>query len=170
MTIREISLALPAILLGAALLVLGVKPVHAAQTPIDNDCSGGYVAFTFDDGPGPNTPAVLQALEDLNLKATFFVNGKKLNGSAAGRQAVRDELAGGFSVQNHTYDHASFTGASTGTQPLSAAQIKAELEDTSAAVRPPWPDLGVSRIPRPNSYRRGGSVRTGPPASEAAGP
>jgi peptidoglycan/xylan/chitin deacetylase (PgdA/CDA1 family) len=154
MKLRIISMALPAVLGSAALLLLGVKPAEAAVSPISNDCSAGYVAFTFDDGPGPNTPAVLQALEDLDLKATFFVNGTKLDASATNQQVMRDELAAGFGVQNHTYDHASFTGASTGAQPLTAEQVTAELESASTAIinaggpkpslyRPPYGDINA---------------------------
>jgi peptidoglycan/xylan/chitin deacetylase (PgdA/CDA1 family) len=153
MTIRKISLALPALLLGAALALLAGSTARAEATPLNGDCSAGYVALTFDDGPGPNTPAVLHALEALNLKATFFVNGNKLVGSA-NQQTMRDELAGGFSVQNHTYDHTSFTGASTGTLPLTEAQVTAELEDASTSItnaggprptlyRPPYGDINA---------------------------
>jgi peptidoglycan/xylan/chitin deacetylase (PgdA/CDA1 family) len=154
MNIGRLSLALLTVVGGATLmLVLGIKPARAAS-PVNNDCSGGYVSFTFDDGPGPNTPAVLQTLADLNLKATFFVNGNKIDASPANQQVIRDELAGGFSVQNHTYDHASFTGASTGAQPLSDAQVTSELEDTSTAIvnaggpkpalyRPPYGDINA---------------------------
>ncbi|MGZ5988226.1 MAG: polysaccharide deacetylase family protein [Rhizomicrobium sp.] len=34
------------------------------------------VALTFDDGPNSHTPAVLDALKSLNVKATFFIVGK----------------------------------------------------------------------------------------------
>ncbi len=34
------------------------------------------VALTFDDGPNKNTPAVLDALKAMNVKATFFIVGK----------------------------------------------------------------------------------------------
>jgi peptidoglycan/xylan/chitin deacetylase (PgdA/CDA1 family) len=140
-------------ILGGATVALGLGVQAApAAAPINNDCSNGYVAFTFDDGPGPNTQAVLQTLVSLNLKATFFVNGGKLDASPTTQQTMRDELAAGFSVQNHTYDHTSFTGASTGTQPLTQDQVTAELEGTSAAIvnaggpkptlyRPPYGDI-----------------------------
>jgi peptidoglycan/xylan/chitin deacetylase (PgdA/CDA1 family) len=123
----------------------------AASVPINNDCSGGYVAFTFDDGPDVNTPAVLQALQGLNLQATFFVLGSKVSQN---QQMIADEVAAGFSVQNHTYDHASFTGASTGTAALTGAQITDELTSTSQAIvsaggawptlyRPPYGDINA---------------------------
>jgi peptidoglycan/xylan/chitin deacetylase (PgdA/CDA1 family) len=115
-------------------------------SPINNDCSGGTVAFTFDDGPDVNTPQVIQALQGLNLGATFFVLGSKVAGSPANQQIIRDEVAAGFSVQDHTYDHASFTGASTGAQPLTESQIQTELDAASAAIV----DAGA---PRPTLYR-----------------
>jgi peptidoglycan/xylan/chitin deacetylase (PgdA/CDA1 family) len=166
MTTRTISLVLAAVALAAAMLLLAVSPARAEAKQVDNDCSAGYVSFTFDDGPGPNTPAVMRALAALNLKATFFVNGNKLAGSAANQQTMRDELAQGYSVQNHTYDHASFTGASTGTQPLSEAQVTAELEDASTSIvnaggpkptlyRPPYGDISAyyDLIARQLGYR-----------------
>src|SRR4051794_5353451 len=48
------------------------------KRPIDNDCSAGYVEFTFDDGPGVHTREMLDELTALRLKATFFVIGKNL--------------------------------------------------------------------------------------------
>lgn len=36
---------------------------------------------------------------------------------------------------NHTFDHQSFTGASTGTRPLSTAQRLAELDRADVAIR-----------------------------------
>src|SRR3954452_3388663 len=112
MTIKKISLALPVLLCGAAILLLAVNPPGAAAAQLSKDCSGGYVAFTFDDGPGPNTPAVLQTLQSLNLKATLFVVGDKLDASAANREALRTELVSVYAVQNDTYDHAPFADAS----------------------------------------------------------
>lgn len=35
-------------------------------------CQAGYVALTFDDGPGPATPTVLAALKSVGVRATFF--------------------------------------------------------------------------------------------------
>lgn len=128
----------------AGLALLASSSQAKAAGPISNDCSAGFVEFTFDDGPGPNTPALLQALQDLNLKATFFVTAAKINGTTA--SVVQSEYAGGFGVQNHTFDHASFTGASTGTQALTEAQVAAELEDASAAIV-------NAGLPKPTLYR-----------------
>lgn len=118
----------------------------AAPRPIANDCSAGTVAFTFDDGPNVNTPAVLAKLRELNLWATFFVVGERIEGDPFGQQAVRDAVAAGFGVQNHTYSHRSLTGASTGTAPLTDAEINDELDRASAAVV-------AAGAPRPTLYR-----------------
>src|SRR6266702_4424712 len=137
--------SLPAVTAATILLsVVGLQanPLSVGQawadtptySPINNDCSGGYVAFTFDDGPDVNTPAVLQALEGLNLTATFFVLGHKLDNNPTNQQTLQAEVANGFSVQNHTYDHSSWTGASTGTTPLTDSQITNELTSGSQAI------------------------------------
>jgi peptidoglycan/xylan/chitin deacetylase (PgdA/CDA1 family) len=117
--------------------------VQAGVHPINNDCSAGTVAFTFDDGPDTYTPDVMAKLMALNIHATFFVLGQKAQASP---QMISAEVANGFSVQNHTYDHASFTGTSTGTDPLTDAQIQAELDSTSDVIV-------AAGAPRPTLYR-----------------
>jgi peptidoglycan-N-acetylglucosamine deacetylase len=60
------------------------------------------IALTFDDGPGPYTPAVLSVLEQNHVHATFFVVGKMLRyfGAAAAR-----EIEDGDVIGDHTEDH-----------------------------------------------------------------
>lgn len=141
------------LVLGIALLGAMASGAKAAVSPVNNDCSAGYISFTFDDGPGPNTLAVIQALKDLNLTATFFVNGNNLI-TDTDKATLQSEIAGGFGVGNHTYDHLSFTGASTGTLAMTEQQITDELESTSAAIvaaggakpilyRPPYGDVNA---------------------------
>jgi peptidoglycan/xylan/chitin deacetylase (PgdA/CDA1 family) len=61
------------------------------------------VALTFDDGPDPKTtPRVLDALDEANAKATFFVIAKK---AEAHPEIVRDILRRGHEVGLHSYDH-----------------------------------------------------------------
>jgi peptidoglycan/xylan/chitin deacetylase (PgdA/CDA1 family) len=120
-------------------------PVH----PLDNNASAGKVVFTFDDGPDVYTQALLKELKELHLRAVFFVFGWK---AQAHPQIIREELADGDLVENHTWDHPSFTGASTDTPPLSAAKIRAELVAAQQAIvaagapeptlyRPPFGDI-----------------------------
>ena len=60
------------------------------------------VALTFDDGPGPDTLAVLDALDVAAVRATFFVLGR----AAEERPAVVREIARrGHLVAQHGYSH-----------------------------------------------------------------
>src|SRR5580693_2772642 len=64
-----------------------------AYTPFvkEGDHRGRDIALTFDDGPGPYTPAVLSVLERFGVHATFFIIGRMLQyfGESAKRE-VRD--------------------------------------------------------------------------------
>jgi peptidoglycan/xylan/chitin deacetylase (PgdA/CDA1 family) len=115
--------------------------------PIDNDCSAGHVEFTFDDGPGIHSRQMLDELNALRIKATFFAIGENIvEGGSPAAALLRDEVAAGHSVQNHTYDHASITGGSTETAPLSEKQIVQELDGATRAIV-------AAGLPRPTLYR-----------------
>ncbi|MFG6433760.1 polysaccharide deacetylase family protein [Roseateles sp. LYH14W] len=67
----------------------------------------GEVVLTFDDGPRPeSTPAVLKALADHCVKATFFMNGEPLTRHPALARQVRDA---GHTVGMHGYRHDNFS-------------------------------------------------------------
>lgn len=59
-------------------------------------------ALTFDDGPGPSTPAILDALADEGVTATFFVLGRQARRHPDMVRRMRDE---GHQVACHGYDH-----------------------------------------------------------------
>jgi len=63
---------------------------------------GRDVALTFDDGPGPYTPGVLDVLERMHVHATFFVIGEMLRYFSA--SALR-ELRDGDVIGDHTETH-----------------------------------------------------------------
>jgi peptidoglycan-N-acetylglucosamine deacetylase len=63
---------------------------------------GREVALTFDDGPGPYTPAVLNVLEHRHVHATFFAIGEMLRYFSA--STVR-ELRDGDVIGDHTQTH-----------------------------------------------------------------
>lgn len=61
------------------------------------------VAITFDDGPTPKfTVPILKALEAAGAKASFFCIGENM---AAHKSLVRDMLAAGHCIANHTWSH-----------------------------------------------------------------
>ena len=66
------------------------------------------IALTFDDGPHPvYTPKLLDGLKERNVKATFFVVGKNIEGREDIIKRMDEE---GHLIGNHTYDHVKITG------------------------------------------------------------
>lgn len=86
---------------------------------------GRQVALTFDDGPGPDTPAVLDALDAVGVRATFFVLGEK---AAARPDLVREVARRGHLIALHGYTHRKLHLAAPRTVAL-------ELDRGIAAVR-----------------------------------
>lgn len=65
------------------------------------------VALTFDDGPSTeNTPKILATLKKYNAHATFFVVGTRVS---SGAEILKQELAQGCEIANHTWDHADLS-------------------------------------------------------------
>ncbi len=92
------------------------------------------VALTFDDGPGPYTPAVLSVLERYRVHATFFIIGRMLQyfGESAKRE-VRD----GDVLGDHTENHLPMAELSAHEQYEELFEQAARLELQGA----PRPDL-----------------------------
>jgi peptidoglycan/xylan/chitin deacetylase (PgdA/CDA1 family) len=64
------------------------------------------VSLTFDDGPNPvSTPLLLRLLKDHGVVATFFVTGEH---SRRHPDIIREIVAQGHSVGNHSYSHDNF--------------------------------------------------------------
>ncbi len=83
-------------------------PALARGDRIEGGERKGLVAFTFDDGPNPETtPRVLEALEKYDVPATFFVVTRRLVGRLAekNRQVLARQLAGGFVIASHSASH-----------------------------------------------------------------
>ena len=86
------------------------------------------VVLTFDDGPWPgNTPAVLKALAEQCVKATFFPIGKH----AMWHPSILKEVAdAGHSIGTHTWSHADLS-----KKGITEEEAKAEIEKGISAVR-----------------------------------
>jgi peptidoglycan/xylan/chitin deacetylase (PgdA/CDA1 family) len=83
-------------------------PILGNSPRINGDEVHGVVAFTFDDGPNPETtPAVIDALEKYNIPATFFIVTQRLLGKhgEAPRDILAHELADHFTVGSHSVSH-----------------------------------------------------------------
>ncbi|MET8944041.1 polysaccharide deacetylase family protein [Streptomyces sp. NPDC004542] len=65
--------------------------------------SGDHVALTFDDGPDPrSTPAFLDALDELSVRATFFVLGEQV---LRHRRLGHDIVRRGHELAVHGWTH-----------------------------------------------------------------
>lgn len=63
------------------------------------------IALTFDDGPGPFTPKILELLKQNGIRATFFMEGSQIEAYPEYARLVRDA---GHEIANHTYNHFNF--------------------------------------------------------------
>jgi peptidoglycan-N-acetylglucosamine deacetylase len=98
--------------------------------------AGNMVALTFDDGPGPETPDVLEELQHEHAHATFFVIG---NLAQKDPEMVRMLYAAGMQIGNHTWTHPQLAR-------LTAKGQRSELEKTQDEIAS---IIGV----RPRFYR-----------------
>jgi peptidoglycan/xylan/chitin deacetylase (PgdA/CDA1 family) len=97
------------------------------------------VALTFDDGPDPLvTPQVLQLLLKHQVKATFFVTGKK---AAEHPELIKKILLHGHSIGNHSYTHDNllmFRRRKTIANEIASAQnVLSDFGIVPLAFRPP---------------------------------
>lgn len=60
------------------------------------------IAITFDDGPTPETPKVLELLKKHGVKATFFCIGRQIEKYP---DILKQTISEGHTVGNHTYSH-----------------------------------------------------------------
>ncbi len=63
------------------------------------------LALTFDDGPSPSTPRVLEVLARYGVRATFFQCGLHVEQRPG---VAREVAAAGHEIGNHGYSHAGF--------------------------------------------------------------
>ena len=114
------------------------------------------VALTFDAGSDTGYAAeILDTLAANGVAATFGMTG---TWARANPGLVRRMAAEGHQLVNHSDDHPSFTGRSTGQPPLSRTERLDQLARADAAVRGA---AGVSTIPwfRPPYGDEDASVR-----------
>ena len=81
------------------------------------------IALTFDDGPGPSTPAVLSALERERAPATFFVVGEHVAGQEGLLQRM---LRDGDAIGDHSFTHADLAN--------DGVAAHAEIDETKRAI------------------------------------
>lgn len=84
------------------------------------------VALTFDDGPtARHTADVIAMLDALDVRATFYLNGEPM---ARAPEAAAALVAAGHALGNHSWSHPRMVL-------MSPARVRAEIEDTTEAIR-----------------------------------
>jgi len=164
-TIRGVAAAEAAVLVGAALLarrhpraalaavaggvVAGwatfrpTSPVYG-PVPARGPADAPFAALTFDDGPGPSTPAILDALRAEGVRATFFVLGRQARRHPDLVRRMRDE---GHQIASHGYDHGILVWRGPG-------YIREQLHRTELAVEEAAGPGALTRVFRaPHGYR-----------------
>lgn len=99
-----------------------LQSLHSHKNSEDN-----WVSITFDDGPNPEfTPKVLRLLKEHGAKATFFCIGQHIKNHP---KIMKQILADGHSVGNHTYSHSKFFGF------FNSEKVTDELRKTISIVK-----------------------------------
>jgi peptidoglycan/xylan/chitin deacetylase (PgdA/CDA1 family) len=84
------------------------------------------IALTFDDGPHPAfTPRLLDLLQQLHVKATFFLVGKKVEEAP---EVVARIVHDGHEIGNHTYHHSNLSK-------IPVESIESEIQRGNEAIR-----------------------------------
>jgi peptidoglycan-N-acetylglucosamine deacetylase len=93
------------------------------------------VALTFDDGPDPaQTPRMLKLLAQQHVHATFCLVGQNVRRHP---ELVRQIVAGGHTLCNHTWKHSLTIGKQT------PAAIHADLQRTNDAIHRAAPGAAI---------------------------
>jgi peptidoglycan/xylan/chitin deacetylase (PgdA/CDA1 family) len=109
-----ITLLLIIVILPVALSFFPCLEFHHKPVLCRGEVTEKEVALTFDDGPDPErTPEILNILDRYQIKATFFVIGKKIKGNEV---LLRRIIQKGHSIGNHSFEHSnSWDFKSSGT-------------------------------------------------------
>ena len=115
-------------------------PTTALENPVRAKRSDQIIALTFDDGPSYGyTESILNTLSEYGVKATFFLQGHRIDDQVALVQRIAAE---GHEIGNHGYDHPEFTSCSDYEIYLQISwtdeKIKQATGVTPKIARPPY--------------------------------
>ena len=112
--------------------VIGCEP--GTETVVTNGSrTAGKVALTFDDGPGPETDAVIDTLLRYDVGGTFFVTG---DATREDPETVARIVLEGFEVGSHSMSHEEYPDLASLTE--SQATIHEASGFKPCLFRPPY--------------------------------
>jgi len=108
--------------------------------PVVRIPEGGRIAITFDDGPDPrSTPRVLGVLDELDVKATFFLVGEQVRRTPS---LAHEIVLRGHEVACHGYHHRNHLARAPAETRADLVRAGALIEDACgtgiAWFRPPY--------------------------------
>src|SRR5271154_274382 len=124
-------------------------PAVLAYTPFvkEGGNRGRDIALTFDDGPGPYTPDVLDVLERLHVRATFFAIGEMERYFSA---STLREIHDGDVVGDHTEAHLPLASLSAHDQYEQLFEQIARIEllggSRHTLFRPPYGSFNATTV------------------------
>jgi peptidoglycan/xylan/chitin deacetylase (PgdA/CDA1 family) len=96
----------------------------------------GHVALTFDDGPDEqSTPRFLELLDELDVKATFFLLGQMCQQHPSLARRLVEE---GHEVAVHSWDHRNHLRHLPGRPTTDQLSRTADIIEAQSGVRPRW--------------------------------
>ncbi len=101
------------------------SPSGPVETPAIDCRKAKCVALTFDDGPGPETPKLLDTLVKEKVPATFFLVGTMIRQHP--EVAKRIATTPGMTVANHTISHPMLTR-------IAASKARQEIVDNTKLI------------------------------------
>lgn len=100
-----------------------------------SDIAERLLCLSFDDGPGPQTPLILDVLAEHGARGTFFVLGQ----SVEEREDVLGRtIADGHEIGNHTYSHPHAMDLEDAELGHDIARCQRVLGELPALFRPPY--------------------------------
>ncbi|MEU4425666.1 polysaccharide deacetylase family protein [Actinoplanes sp. NPDC024001] len=143
------------LLVGAAAVAIGATAMtvaaHAEVTRTSAvaaaaDCSAGYVALTFDDGPTTGTTnQLISTLRSAGATATVFPTGQNASNNPSLMQAYKNA---GLQIGNHSWDHPHLITMSQSQMQSQLSRTQQAIQQTAgvtpAVFRPPYGETNAT--------------------------
>lgn len=106
--------------------LMNLRNYQVAGELISNiETTDKVVYLTFDDGPTKETSKIIDLLEELNVKATFFLIGNNIEKNMEDAKLI---VENGHDVGNHTYSHSRMVFKSH-------SFVKGEIDKTNNLIK-----------------------------------